>query len=288
MRLCRFDDNRLGVVEGAEVRDVTEALDALPPLAWPVPAGDHLIANLPAVIARIATLSRGRRTPLAAVRLLSPVANPAHIVAAPLNYRLHVEEASSPAINHGVHMPGHEGFATPIDKYGLFLKSPTGIVGAGEGVAIHFPGRRNDHEVELAAVIGRGGKDIAREDALAHVAGYAIGLDITVRGPEDRSYRKSADSYSVLGPCLVTADEIADPGRLALEISVDGALRQKANTADLIVALPDLIARASRVFALCPGDVIMTGTPEGVGEIWPGAVMHAAIEGIGEMTVAVR
>jgi 2-keto-4-pentenoate hydratase/2-oxohepta-3-ene-1,7-dioic acid hydratase in catechol pathway len=289
MRLCRFDDNRLGVVEGAEIRDVTEVVATLPPPRWPAPAGDHLIAHLPEVLERIRALGdRGRRVPVASVKLLSPVANPAHVVAAPLNYQLHVEESINPAINHGVHMPAHEGFATPIDKYGLFLKSPTGIAGPGEGVEIHFPGRRNDHEVELAVVIGRGGKRIARADALSHVAGYAIGLDITVRGPEDRSFRKSADSYSVLGPWLVTADEIADPGCLDLQIAVDGELRQKSNTAALICDVPDLIARASAVYALCPGDVVMTGTPEGVAEITPGCTMVAEIEKIGRMEVRVR
>jgi 2-keto-4-pentenoate hydratase/2-oxohepta-3-ene-1,7-dioic acid hydratase in catechol pathway len=289
MRLCRFDDNRLGVVEGAEVRDVTEVSDGLPPLRWPMPAADHLIANLPLVLDRIRALGPGgRRLPLSAVKLLSPVANPPRIIAAPLNYRLHVEESVDPAINHGVHLADYTGFATPIDKYGLFLKSPTGIVGPGEGVEIHFPGRRNDHEVELAVVIGRGGKRIAREDALSHVAGYAIGLDITVRGPEDRSFRKSADTYSVLGPWLVTADEIPDPGRLDFQIAVDGELRQKSNTAALICDVPDLIARASRVYALHPGDVIMTGTPEGVAEIAPGCTMTAEIERIGRMDVRVR
>ncbi|HEY8580680.1 MAG TPA: fumarylacetoacetate hydrolase family protein, partial [Beijerinckiaceae bacterium] len=209
------------------------------------------------------------------------------VIAAPLNYPLHVQESANPAINHGVHMPTHEGFATPIDKYGLFLKSQTGVIGAGEKVVLHWPGRRNDHEVELAVVIGRGGKDIARDDALACVAGYSIGLDITVRGTEDRSFRKAADTYSVVGPWLVTADEIADPDALEFGIEVNGEKRQRSNTRDLICDVRDLIVRASRVYKLHPGDVIMTGTPDGVGEIKSGDVMHAWIEKIGEMNVAV-
>lgn len=289
MKICRFDDNRVGVVEDNVVRDVTEAVAAaLPPVNWPVPTGDMFIASLGALLPKITdALTSAKSIPLARVSLASPVANPPHIIAAPLNYPLHVQESADPAINHGVHMPGHEGFATPIDKYGLFLKSQTGVIGSGQRVVLHWPGRRNDHEVELAVVIGRGGKNIARGEALSHVAGYCIGLDITVRGTEDRSFRKAADTYSVLGPWLVTADEIPDPGNLEFGIEVDGQKRQHSNTKHLICDIPDLIERASRVYALNPGDVIMTGTPDGVGEITSGCVMHAWIEKIGEMNVRV-
>ncbi len=293
MRICRFEDRelgaRVGVVEGDMVKDVTAVLDGLPPLKWPAPHGDHFIANLAKMrplLEKAAASAPARK--LADVKLLSPVANPTKVIAAPLNYQLHVDEASNPEINHGVHMPGHDGFATPIDKYGLFLKSQTGLVGASEGVEIHWPDRRNDHEIELAVIIGEGGKNISRDEAMKHVAGYAIGLDMTVRGTEDRSMRKAADSYSVLGPYLVTADEIADPGNLDFEISVGNELRQKSNTNMLICDIPDLIVRASRVYRLFPGDVIMTGTPEGVAEVKAGNVMHCWIDKVGEMDVAVR
>ncbi len=137
-------------------------------------------------------------------------------------------------------------------------------------------------------LIGRQGRDIAAERALDHVVGYAIGLDMTVRGPEDRSLRKSIDSYAVLGPWLVTADEIADPGTLDLELRVNGELRQRSNTRHLIFDVPKLIAYASAAYTLYPGDLIMTGTPEGVGPVVAGDVIEAEIEGIGAMTVAVR
>ena len=288
MKICRFDQGRVGVVEGDQVRDVTSVLDALPPLRWPVPQGDHFIANLPGLMPALReAAAKAPAKPLSSVTLLSPVANPPRVIAAPLNYPLHVVESSNPAINHGVHMPTHEGFATPIDKYGLFLKSQTGVIGAGEKVVLHWEGRRNDHEVELAVIIGRGGKNISRDAALEHIAGYSIGLDITVRGTEDRSFRKAADTYSVVGPWLVTADEIADPDALAFGIEVNGEKRQRSNTKDLICDVRDLIVRASKVYALHPGDVIMTGTPDGVGEIKSGDVMHAWIEQIGEMNVAV-
>jgi 2-keto-4-pentenoate hydratase/2-oxohepta-3-ene-1,7-dioic acid hydratase in catechol pathway len=289
MRLCRFDHDRLGVVEGDKVRDVSAVLDRLPALRWPLPPGDPLIARLPELLPAIREAAKtGREIPLAQVKLLSPVANPEHVVAAPLNYKLHVDESADPAINYGVHMPSHEGFATPIDKFGLFLKSQTGLIGPSEEIELHFPDRRNDHEVELAVIIGKPAKNVKRADAFDYIAGYSIGLDITVRGPQDRSFRKSADTYSVLGPWLVTPDEISDPGNLMMEISVDGELRQKASTADLICDIPDLIERATAVYRLYPGDIIMTGTPEGVGQIWAGATLKASIAEIGTMEMRVR
>jgi 2-keto-4-pentenoate hydratase/2-oxohepta-3-ene-1,7-dioic acid hydratase in catechol pathway len=289
MRLCRFDDDRLGVVEGDVIRDVTAVRALLPSLHWPVPPGDQLIAHLPQIEDKIRAAAAAAAAVLVAdAKLLSPVANPSRIIAAPLNYRPHVAEASDPAIHHGVHMPSHEGFATPIDKFGLFLKSQSGLIGPSQVIELHFPNRRNDHEVELAVVIGRSGKNISRENAMTYVAGYAIGLDITVRGPEDRSYRKSADTYSVLGPWLVTADEIGDPADLDMELLVGGEPRQRASTRDLICDVPDLIRRASAIYRLYPGDIIMTGTPAGVGEIWPGATLRATITKIGTMEVRVR
>jgi 2-keto-4-pentenoate hydratase/2-oxohepta-3-ene-1,7-dioic acid hydratase in catechol pathway len=120
------------------------------------------------------------------------------------------------------------------------------------------------------------------------VAGYCIGLDVSIRGSEDRSFRKSPDSYSVLGPWLVTADEVPDPGVLDLEIAVNGETRQKSNTRYLILGVPELVELASSFYTLHPGDVIFTGTPEGVSPIQPGDQVRATIQGIGTMEVRVR
>jgi 2-keto-4-pentenoate hydratase/2-oxohepta-3-ene-1,7-dioic acid hydratase in catechol pathway len=139
----------------------------------------------------------------------------------------------------------------------------------------------------LAVVIGRVCERVSPIDALSYVAGYTIGLDITVRGPEERSLRKSIDTYTVLGPWLVTADEIGDPADLELAIDVNGESRQRANTRDLILGIPELIAFASSFYTLFPGDILLTGTPEGVGPIRAGDSMHAHIERIGGMSVSV-
>jgi len=129
---------------------------------------------------------------------------------------------------------------------------------------------------------------VSREEALGYVAGYTVGLDMTVRGTEARSFRKSIDTYTVIGPWFVTADEIAEPGNLSLELTVNGELRQRSNTSHLIFDVPRLIEYASSFYTLYPGDLIMTGTPEGVGPVRAGDTINATVAGIGSITVAVR
>lgn len=285
MRLCRFGENRLGVVDGETVRDVTAALDVLPECRYPLPTYDLLIANLDRVAARARTIAGdARAVPLAGLPLLSPVANPGKLIAAPVNYQKHLTEVRGDAQLHH-NNPGH---TLTIHDAGVFLKATSSLVGPGEGVAIRRADRRTDHEVELAFVIGRTASRVSRDDALGYVAGYAIGLDITIRGTEDRSFRKSADSYSVLGPWLVTADEIPDPGSLELHLTVNGETRQRSSTRHMILGVAELIELASSFYTLHPGDVIFTGTPEGVSPIEAGDRIVATIEKIGTMEVAVR
>lgn len=284
MRICRFNDNRVGVVLGQEVADVTAVVDALPSLRWPLPPGDAFIAALPHLRERMNELATtAPRLPLHAVRLLSPVANPGKVIAAPVNYAKHIQESREDA---GIHFGSD---VSAIDRYALFLKASSSVVGAGEGVQIHHDdGRRTDHEVELGLVIGQTARHVPLEQALQYVAGYFIGLDITIRGTEDRSYRKSLDTFTVLGPWLVTADEFGNPDAVDLSLRVNEEPRQQANTRDLIWSVAKLVSFASSAYTLYPGDVILSGTPEGVGPIQRGDTIHAAIAGIGTMDVAVR
>jgi 2,4-didehydro-3-deoxy-L-rhamnonate hydrolase len=285
MKLCRFDDNRIGLVRGDAVHDVTSVLNLLPPLRWPFPFGDHLIAHLDALRSHMERVAdEAPATPIDAVRFLSPVANPSKIIGTPVNYQAHVEEAErDPEI--AVYL---ENRARSIEEQGLFLKASSSLVGSSQGVAVRFPDRRTDHEAELGVVIGRTTGPIAEADALGAVAGYAIALDMVVRGKEDRSFRKSPDSYAVLGPWLVTADELGDPTALDFTLHVNGEPRQAANTRDMIIGIARQIAWASSVYTLYPGDIIMTGTCQGVGPAKPGDVMTLAFERIGGMTVPVR
>jgi 2-keto-4-pentenoate hydratase/2-oxohepta-3-ene-1,7-dioic acid hydratase in catechol pathway len=282
MKLCRYNDDFVGLVIDGCLHDVTPALAALPVWRHPLPKHDPLIANLARLRAALEEeAGRSPPIPLDRVTLLSPVANPGKLIAAPVNYRKHLEEVlADKQIHHG-------NLINEIHRAGLFLKATSSLVGPGEGVRLVHTDRRNDHEVELAVVIGRQGRNIKAADALGYVAGYCIGLDMTIRGPEERSYRKSPDSYSVLGPWLVTPDEIPDPSKLQLSIRVNGEVRQDANTEDFVVDVPGLIEMASSFYTLHPGDVIYTGTPQGVGPVKPGDVMVASIERIGSMTVAV-
>ena len=285
MRLCRFGERRLGLVEADTVRDVTAALDVLPSFRYPLPEHDVLIANLDAVMARVRVIAPAAPVmPLDGLSMLSPVANPGKIVAAPVNYNKHLDEVRGDAALHH-NNPGH---TLTIHDAGVFLKATSSLVGAGDGVEVRRADRRTDHEVELAFVIGRTANRVPASDALRYVAGYAIGLDITIRGSEDRSFRKSADTYTVLGPWLVTADEIPDPGALDLQLELNGELRQKSNTRNLILGVAQLIELASSFYTLHPGDVVLTGTPEGVSPIEAGDRVVARIERIGTMEVRVR
>jgi 2-keto-4-pentenoate hydratase/2-oxohepta-3-ene-1,7-dioic acid hydratase in catechol pathway len=282
MRFCRFNDNRLGVVRGTQVHDVTAVLEGLPALRWPTPPGDHFFNHLEALRPQMQALADATPgVPVSSVHLLSPVGNPGKIVAAPVNYQLHLDESrADTAINFGTQVK-------TIADYGVFLKATSSMIGASQAVVADWPERRIDHEIELALVIGKTGFRIPEAQALSHVAGYMIGLDMTIRGTEDRSFRKSLDTFTVFGPHVVTADEVADAGQLDFELKVNGQSRQRSNTRHLIWGVQKLIAYASKAYTLNPGDIIMTGTPEGVAPVVGGDTMHAWIEGIGEMTVAV-
>lgn len=282
MRICRYDDDRVGIVDGDRVVDATDALAALPELRWPAAPSDHLIANLDRFIEAVDRIGEGPSVPLASVRLLSPVPNPTKIIGAPVNYARHLDESRE---DKEIHF-GRD--IKTIDYYGLFLKATTSMIGAGEQIALRFTDRRNDHEVELVAVIGKTADRVSRAEALDYVAGYTVGLDMTVRGTEARSFRKSIDTYTVIGPWLVTADEVPDPGSLDLELTVNGESRQRSNTRYLIYDVPRLIEYASSFYTLYPGDMIMTGTPEGVGPVRAGDEIVATVAGIGSMRIGVR
>jgi 2,4-diketo-3-deoxy-L-fuconate hydrolase len=282
MRLCFFDDNRLGLVDGNSILDVSQVLQILPTQRYPYPRKDLFIEQLVALGPLISATAKGaERHAIADVTLLSPVQNPGKVVAAPVNYRKHLAEAiAEPETYSAAHV-------RQIHETGLFLKASSSVIGPGSPVRIRHPGRRTDHEVELAVVMGRLCDRVDRRDALNYVAGYSIGLDITIRGPEERSMRKSLDTYTVLGPWLVTADEIPNPSELDLALDVSDSPRQRANTRDLIMSVPELIEFASSFYRFEPGDVLLTGTPEGVGPIQIGDYMDASIERIGSMRVDV-
>ena len=201
----------------------------------------------------------------------SPVANPGKFLCG--------------AGNHKAIWATREGSPRQI---GLLFKMTSAAAGASDGVTLRWPERVTFHEMELAIVIGKQGTEIAAADALDYVAGYAIGLDMTMQGKEFPSFGKSFDSYGVIGPWLVTADEIPDPSVLNYDLKVNGESRQKDSIGNLELDVAHLIEHVASIMTLHPGDVIFSGTPPmSIGPVAPGDVMHAQMDLIGEMSVAV-
>ena len=275
MRVCRFEGG-CGLVVGDDVVDMTGLMagdgGAL---------GDPLVRALPKLRALgPAALADLPRRPLSGLPLLSPVAQPTKILAAPNNYHEHQHEMGESNVGFGRQANMEEG--------GLFLKATSSLVGPSQGIAQRFLDRRTDYEIELVVVIGKAGNKLTEQEAMAHVAGYSLGLDITLRGPEERSLRKSIDSYTVLGPWLVTPDEIDDIAAIEMSLLQNGALRQKMRVSDMVFSVAQQIAYASRFYTLFPGDLIYTGTSSGVGPIKPGDTLSASGDGLGAMDVTVR
>jgi 2,4-didehydro-3-deoxy-L-rhamnonate hydrolase len=283
MRICWFNDNRLGLVKDGRVFDVSKALEKLPKASYPYPKGDLLVANLPGMKKEIAAAAEGAKShAIGEVKFLSPVANPTKIIGVPVNYKDHVAEADA---QRQVFTGRYQG---SIEEQGLFLKATSALVGPAEGVTVRFPDRRTDHEMELGLIIGRKAVEVSEADALNYIAGYALALDMVVRGKEDRSLRKSIDTYAVLGPWMTTADEISDPTNLDFFLAVNGEVKQKSNTRDMIMGIRRQISWASTFYTLWPGDIIMSGTCAGVSQVKPGDVMHCEIDKVGVMDVPVR
>jgi ureidoglycolate lyase len=232
-----------------------------------------------------ASLDRLRRLDPASLPLVSGtprlgpcVGGVSKIVAIGLNYRLHAQEA---------------GAAIPSEPI-FFMKAPSSICGPNDDVIIPKGSEKTDYEVELGIVIGSLTRYVAVHDARKHVAGFCVVNDVSEREFQiERGGQwtkgKSADTFCPIGPWLVTADEVPDPGKLALWTEVNGERRQNSNTADLIFGVDHIVSYVSHFMTLMPGDVIPTGTPSGVGMgfkppkfLKPGDRMRLSVEGLGE------
>lgn len=266
MRVGLFNGGRLGVVQGGRVLDVSDFVTS-----YGVQGRLHEIIR-GEVFIDDESLTEVPALPLEEVQWEAPLPRPGKIIGAPANYYEHIDE-----------MPDS---ATILD-WGFFLKAPTSVVGPGDTIQLPYVDKRTDYEGELAVVIGRGGRNIPLEDAMDHVYGYTCVLDITVRSSEDRSTRKSFDTFTPLGPWVVTADELTDPGDLRLKLDVNGHTKQDSTTAKLIYGISELIAYASSVLTLEAGDVIATGTPSGVGPLADGDAVTVGIERIGVLAAHV-
>jgi 2-keto-4-pentenoate hydratase/2-oxohepta-3-ene-1,7-dioic acid hydratase in catechol pathway len=273
MRVATFTDaegrRALGAVEGDAVRDLSAA-------GVPGTMLDLLAGGPDALAGARAACARAPRRALADVRLAAPIARPPKILAVGLNYRAHAAEG------------GRAAPPVPV----IFNKQATAVTGPFD--AIHRPPEsvELDYEGELALVVGTRCRRVPREHARAVVAGYAVADDVSVRDWQRRvptmTMGKSWDTHCPFGPWIVTADEVPDPGTLRLRTWVNGELRQDATTADMIFDCDTLVAHLSTAFTLEPGDLILTGTPAGVGLFmdpprWlaPGDVVRIEIAGLG-------
>jgi 2-keto-4-pentenoate hydratase/2-oxohepta-3-ene-1,7-dioic acid hydratase in catechol pathway len=279
MRLVTFHGDgglRLGVETGAGVVDVTEA------------AGDGARASVrsvaaggPEALGRLqqAAGSASGAVPIEQLRLAPAVPDPGKIICVGLNYRKHAAEGGMPVPEQPIY----------------FAKFANSLAASGDEVAIPAVTAKADYEVELVAVIGRPARKVAREQALDHVFGYATGNDLSARELQMRSsqwtYGKAIDGFAPLGPYVVTADEVPDPQALGLRCSVNGELRQDSNTRDMVFGVAELVSDLSRIMTLEPGDVVYTGTPEGVvlgmaDQPWlqPGDEVVCEIDGLGRLT----
>ncbi|MCC6492179.1 MAG: fumarylacetoacetate hydrolase family protein [Pirellulales bacterium] len=283
MRLATFQTTgapRLGAIRAAavggwEVVDLCAADPALPPTVKQLlERGAHGWAA-----ARRAAEAPDA-LPLDQVRLLAPVFDAQKIICVGLNYADHASETGA--------------------KYGdepvIFCKFPTALRGPEAPVELPPESNQVDYEAELVVVMGRPARRITRAEARDHIAGYACGNDVSARDWQKHKpgkqwlLGKSFDSFAPLGPWLTTADEIADPGRLSIELRLNGEVMQSSNTSQLIFPIDYLVSYLSHVCTLLPGDLIYTGTPSGVGMarnppvfLKPGDVTEVTIEGLGAL-----
>lgn len=284
MRLLSFvwqGQTRWGLVEGDRVRPCPAEAGWPRSLLELIELGDQAHE----VLARL-TAQGGDTLPLEGLRLLAPIPRPRkNVICLGLNYMAHAQESLA-AKGQAVERPEH-----PV----VFTKAVTAVNGPYDDITLDpRVTSQLDWEVELAVIIGRGGRHIAEQDALRHVFGYTVLNDITARDLQMRHKQfflgKSLDGSCPMGPALVTADEIADVQNLTLRCWVNGVLKQEGNTADQIFNVARTIAILSRSMTLEPGDIIATGTPDGVGFarkppefLAAGDVLESEIEGLGRL-----
>lgn len=273
MKVLRYNGGCIGVSDGEKVVDVTRLCGATGD-TWPPVSINRFIRDFSDLKSELVTLLASEPgVSISSVRLETPIPWPNKLMAYPVNYHDHAKEMAS------------RGLA---NVQGYFLKSNSSLIGPADQIELPaLQGREVHHECEIALIIGKEGRQILPERALEHVFGYACLLDMTIRGKEERVFRKSYDTFSPVGPWITTIDEVPDPSNISMKLWVNGVERQAANTRDLIVNIPDMIAIASSASTLYPGDIIATGTPAGVDKVLPGDVVTIEVERVGRMSLPV-
>ena len=281
----------LGFIDGDDIVDV-ELLGEAAEIDLPDSMLDLIDLGRPAldILRELADEHRprwpiGTSLQLANVKLLAPIPRPRkNIFGIGLNYSDHIAEGVR-SLDVAPDLPKQ-----PV----IFSKPPTCIIGPGDAIEHNRAVTQQlDWEVELAVIIGSTAKRISKDQAMSHVFGYSIMIDVSARDNRRAGqwiYSKGQDTYGPFGPCIVTPDEISDPQALDLWLTVNGVEKQRSNTKNMIFDIPTLIADIAAAITLEAGDIIATGTPEGVGAgrnpqewLWPGDVVEAFVEGIGHI-----
>jgi 2-keto-4-pentenoate hydratase/2-oxohepta-3-ene-1,7-dioic acid hydratase in catechol pathway len=283
VRLVNFEQDggrALGVLDGDEVADLSasglpgDTVDLI--AQWDRAKVEHALMESP-------------RLALDGVRLLAPISPRKNVIAVGRNYRDHAREFSASGFDASEkqEVPDH-----PV----IFTKAATSVIGPGDAIVLaNDPTGTTDYEGEMAVVIGRTARNVAKDDALEHVFGWTIVNDVTARDLQKRHVQwfigKSPDTFCPMGPGITTIDELGDIGSSWLRTRVNGELRQEAPISDLIFDVPTLISTLSEVMTLEPGDVIATGTGQGVGigfeppvYLASGDVVEVSIDGIGTLS----
>lgn len=275
MKLCYFNDWRLGVIKGDNVVDVTDAVKDIPHLdTRDLIIG--LIARWDAYKAKVEKASNeGKGQPLKGVRLRPPVPKPGNIVCMAVNYMEDGTLPEKPQIN-------------------AFHKAATAVIGDGDAMVLpDAPASIFEGEAELALVIGKPATRVSQADAMKHIFGYTCFIDGSARGlppPGNVFFQmKSRDTFAPIGPCIVTADEITDPQNLAIELKNNGETMQKFNTNDMAHQIPRCIEWVSSIHTLEPGDILATGTNHrGLHSFMDGDKIELTVEKVGTLHVGVK
>lgn len=292
MKICHYGNTQSGVIVDGKVYNIGDAL---------IKAGlardgytmleiiDTLANNSKAMqIASEASQNSGG-IPLASVKLLAPITNPGSLWAAAANYRAHQKEM--------IERMGSADRATKSKDELMaefFLKTTSSIIGPGDTIILPKLSKLVDFECELCAVIGKRARRVTEEQALDYVFGYTMCWDISQRDPwgkgvqNTRNIRKGFDTFSALGPWIVTRDEIDEPQNLTIKVLQNGKEAMTAHTSDMICGLRDHIRFLTSCLTLRPGDLITTGTPAGVSKLNDGDHLHGTIEKIGSMELHVK
>jgi 2-keto-4-pentenoate hydratase/2-oxohepta-3-ene-1,7-dioic acid hydratase in catechol pathway len=290
MKICHYNEHEAGAIEGERVFPVGAALVAAGHLrqGYTMQEVIERLANEPAAMQCARQALKGRSAPLAQARLLAPIENPPSLWAAAANYRAH--QAEMRAASGG---PDRTEFSKDDLMAEFFLKPSSSIIGPGGTIVLPRIAQHVDYECELCAVIGRKSRHVSEAQALDQVFGYTICWDISQREPwgrnrqNTRNIRKGFDSFTALGPWIVTRDELPEPQDTRIDVELNGRHVMTAHTKDMICGVRDHIRFLSSVLTLRPGDLITTGTPAGVAKLAPGDKLKGRIEGVGEMTLSV-